>query len=527
MKRISCSLKLAGYRSQVLTTAANGDYKIKDSKTAQEQTAGDRTIDRLNGQEDWLSALFLNGTADGTFYYDKAGIEGFYMSHLDEYMNMSMLAVESWDLTLPSGEHSNATVGNLGLGSRQNQSSDDELPPGLLEQLKKNKDIGSNSFSLHIGSVALEQKASMILGGYEQNRALGNVGTFGMEYNFPRCLLIDVSLGVETGGSPFNKTGSFWQGLGGDKVGAEMTESTGGRRGTAWTVPSAGSPYIYLPKGNCEAIAEELPVSFDEDLALYLWNTDDPAYERIVNSPAYLGFTFADNEASNLTVKIPFKLLNLTLEYPLVDVDKSVQYFPCQPRDSEDGIWQLGRAFLQAAFLGVDYDAQKMYLAQAPGPDMAQSVTRDWEDGKVPRTNDADTFADTWRSSWTPLAEEKGSGSSQKDGEADPPLNSEENTSLSSGAIAGIVIGSIAGLAALVALAWFFFFHRRRRNGAKEEVFEDEDGFEVKEVEGLHEMHSPIKTHEAPGKEMSHELHSPPTYEMDGTGVERSRVDGM
>ncbi|KAH8168918.1 aspartic-type endopeptidase [Sarocladium implicatum] len=520
----------ASYRSQVITTSANGDYKLKDSKSAEMQRAGDTSVDRLNGQDDWLSASFLNGTAEGIFYFDMAGIDGFHVDYLDDHLNMSMLAVNSWELTLPSGKQLNATVGNLGVGPRSDsETAADELPLGLLEQLKKNKDIESNAFSLHIGSVAMQQRPSMILGGYEQNRALGKVGVFNTEYNFPRSLLIDVSLGVETGGSPFNKTGSMWQGLGGDAEGAEMTETTGGRRGTAWTVPSAGSPYIYLPKGNCEAIAEQLPVSFDESLALYLWNTSDPAYTRIVNSPAYLGFTFADNEASNVTIKVPFKLLNLTIEYPLIDLaDGAVSYFPCQPRDSEDGVWQLGRAFLQAAFLGMDYDAQKMYLAQAPGPDMAQSVTRDWEDGKVPRTNDADSFADTWKSSWTPLDGDDAS-SSQKDDDTNNSSNTnaeEDGESISPGAIAGIVIGCVAGLAALAALIWFFFFRRRRDTEVKQDL-EEEEGFEMKkEIEGVHEMHSPIKTHEAPGQEMPHELHSPQTYhEMDGTGVERLPED--
>jgi hypothetical protein len=480
-------------------------------------------VDDLNGQEAWFSSIFLNGSVDGAFYTDIAGFAGIHVSHLDDVLNMSMTTVDAWDLHLPNGKKRNATVGNLGFGPASLFTNDaDVLAPGLLDQLKKRGDIGTSSFGLHIGSVPLDQRASMILGGYAQNRALGDVGVFNFEGDVPRCLLVDVVLGVETGRSPLNTTGSIWKGLGGSERGAETTELMGGRLGSAAVIPNAASPYIYLPLGNCEAIAETLPVAYDEGLNLYLWQTDDPEFERIVNSPAYIGFTFADDDAANITIKVPFKLLNLTLEEPLVD--KPTQYFPCQPTDSEMGIWQLGRAFLQAAFLGVNFETDHMYLAQAPGPDMAQLVTREMgEDDKTIRTNDGDTFAETWRSTWTPIEDKEetdATSTGEKGGSSGEAT--EEEDGLATGEIAGIVVGSAAGVASLVAIAWFFWRRNRSKNNklAMQDHLNGEKGFDVPADDATYEMYAPVKTHEAPGRELAHELPSPKVmHEMDGTGI--------
>ena len=115
-------------------------------------------------------------------------------------------------------------------------------------------------------------------------------------------------------------------------------------------------------------------MTWNEGLGLYTWSVDDPQYSRITGSPAYMGFVLSDTEATNITIKVPFRLLNLTLDAPLVD--KPTPYFPCRPFNSTQGWWVLGRAFLQAAFFVLNFEKYVMYLVQAPGPDMDQSVMR-------------------------------------------------------------------------------------------------------------------------------------------------------
>ncbi|KAH6693951.1 aspartic peptidase domain-containing protein [Plectosphaerella plurivora] len=529
-----------GSISGVLTTSSGGEYNPFMSVSA------NKTGVRHDAFGPWLANLFINMTDEGPGYQE---ILRFKTStdNSDE-LNATIVAAETWDIRMPTGAKYEAPAGFLGLGPSTAEDNK-SIPPGLLDQLKAAGTITSNSFGLHMGSVALGQKGSLILGGYEQNRALGDVGVFELVNEVTRAFIVDLTLSVETGSSPFNQTGSMWKGVEGSEYGPDVTKNIGGVSGSAAILPSAVTPYIYLPPGNCEAVAEQLPVTFRQDLGLYTWNTEDPAYARIVNSPAYMGFVLADRTAQNITIKIPFKLLNLTLESPLVA--EPTPYFPCKSVDSAYGVWQLGRAFLQGAFLGFNFEKSVMYMAQAPGPDMDQGVTRTLEvDDEVILSNAADTFEKTWRSQWTVLGgDETGSGeggaetpngsappavgndgqnapgnkigeaeSANGDGETEENLGQvQEQGSLSVGAIAGVVVGVVAVLG-LVA-SGLLFWRRRRRQAAKEDVPEKE--WEAESASGVHfpglgikyEMYAPRVTHEAPGVELRHE--------MDGTGIGR------
>ena len=103
---------------------------------------------------------------------------------------------------------------------------------------------------------------------------------------------------------------------------------------------------------------------------LYTWNLGDQ-FPRIVDSPAFMAIVLADNEAKNITIKIPFQLLNLTLSPPIVGI--SIQYSPCMPSAAYSP-YMLSRAFLQAAFLRFEYEHNLSFIAQASGPNMEQSV---------------------------------------------------------------------------------------------------------------------------------------------------------
>lgn len=182
-----------------------------------------------------------------------------------------------------------------------------------------------------MGSAALGQPGSMVLGGYERSRALGPVGVFRLENGMPMVFLLDILIGTETGASPFDQSDewSVYKGLGGSETATAITKSLGGKAGSAAVVPNPSAPYIYLPLGTCEEGARHLPVTWNERTGLFVWNTGDPRYSRIVNSPPYLAFVLADRTATNVTIKVPFKLLNLTLEAPLVT--SPIPYFPCKP----------------------------------------------------------------------------------------------------------------------------------------------------------------------------------------------------
>jgi len=307
-------------------------------------------------------------------------------------VNLPVAQVAGWDFRTRRNKNYTSPVGQVGLRN-------------LVTELESTGFIGSQSFGMHIGSVAMNQPGSMVLGGYDRSRALGPVGSFNIIATTHVVFLVDVTLGVEEGISPFKAPhiDSVFQGLPQDNPTAvAMTRHYGGKQTSVLVQPDAAVPGIYLPSGTCETAAAHLPVTFDNATGYYLWNTQDPYYKRIVSSPAYMGFTLSDRDATNITIKVPFKLLNLTLEAPIVDTP--TQYFPCMSRNSSFGTWALGRAFLQAAFYGANLDRNVTFLAQAPGPNMEQSVINDIAPSTVALSfNSTGSFVESWRGYWTPL----------------------------------------------------------------------------------------------------------------------------
>lgn len=167
--------------------------------------------------------------------------------------------------------------------------------------------------------------------------------------------LLDVQIGVENGTSPFHSdslTGLL-------KLNARFY-------GVQPVIIDTVLAYLSMLPDTCAAIAQNLPVSLQPSIGLYTWNTADPQFQKIMRSPSYLAFVFQKSGAGNLTIKVPFQLLNLTLEAPIVP--QTLQYFPCQPFQANDGSghYFFGRAFLQAAFIGLNWEQMKWFLAQAP-----------------------------------------------------------------------------------------------------------------------------------------------------------------
>lgn len=206
-------------------------------------------------------------------------------------------------------------------------------------------------------------------------------------------------------------------------------------------------PGIYLPLNNCDAIAKHLPVVWRPDIEYYAWNTSDDRFRRIISSPGFLAFVLSDRLARNITVKVPFLLLNLTMEPPFTKTP--VSYFPCRPSQFNATI--LGRAFLQSAFLGLNYDTSMAYLAQASGPNVGQLVSTQFPQNATEtfQAEPSSLFANSWASRCTPLTE------------ASPSASGNSSHSLSPGAIAEIVVGCLAALVTVGAAIWMVW--RRKK----------------------------------------------------------------
>ena len=262
--------------------------------------------------------------------------------------NTTISAVDSSQIELPDGTKYSIEVGTLSLGAPGNgiQLFEDVEGQTIPGQLADENAISSDSFGLHIGSASLNQAGSLTYGGYDQSRVLGEVGAFDLgSGNEMLPSLLDIELGVENGTSPF-----------GADVVTGLLKLNESFNGVQPAVINPIVPYLFMSPQTCAAIAQNLPVTFQPEIGLYTWNTADPQYRSIVSSPSYLAFVFQNSGAGNFTIKVPFQLLNLTLEPPIVSNPQ--QYFPCRPFQTNGGSgnYFLGRAFLQAAFIGINWN---------------------------------------------------------------------------------------------------------------------------------------------------------------------------
>ncbi|KZL64171.1 aspartic-type endopeptidase [Colletotrichum incanum] len=386
--------------------------------------------------------------------------------------NVSLTLVESQMIAYPSGTWYPAFAGCLGVGAADtiNQSFttssyliNASLVPGTLWTQKKTT---SNSFSMHIGSVASRMAGSLWFGGYDQNRLIGDVLVADEGFVRSPVTLKDISIEVIQGSSPFNFTAQ-------DGLLASGNSSIG--NGLRVAVDGC-APYLTLPKSTCDNIASHLPVKYNADLGLYLWDTTSPKYSQIVSSASTLSFTFlSESNTKTSKIRVPFFHLNLTLSEPLVNLP--TPYFPCFTGGA--GTYNLGRAFLQDAFLGANWGQSKWWLGQAPGPNiqLSPSVVEIHEGDTTIKCGNND-WEESWKGAWKVLTIDEANGTAP----VDPPIQSgsfdmptpngkdeaKTPSGLSIGAKAGIAGGSAAVVLAAIGLGTFFWLRRRKRNGTQE-----------------------------------------------------------
>jgi hypothetical protein len=428
----------------------------------------------------------------------------------DQYTtpNVSTAVVDIGNQTLPSGNQVDLQLGFFSLGAEDQQqqfttgSSDVDdyaINAWIMPGYFYNKSItDSYSFSLHIGSTAFDYPGSMYFGGYDKGRAIGP-GTSWGDDNPP---LQDIVLGVETGGSPWNFD---------SREGLLLSNTSA--KGPLPVYPEPMVPALYLPKQTCDAIAKQLPVRFDSS-GYYLWDTSDDRYTAITTSAAYLGFVFPPGPGGteDVTIKVPFQLLVLNLTSEASGQSGLTPYFPCTPYDSTDGNYILGRAFLQAAFFGRNWNNKVWWLAQAPGPgssnaglglephDIADSAT------SLDFYPDDGRFASSWSQHWTPLEDD---GTAGDGGSSDSDSDDATTSSLSTGAKAGIGVGAAAvGVGLLAVIGWFFLRRNRKQRIDSDSGSNHEP--EQPNMSAAAHYGSPGQAHASPGYQYSQiSAHSP------------------
>jgi hypothetical protein len=380
--------------------------------------------------------------------------------------NASLASADSGNITYPNGKVGGVPLGWLSLGADDTMqsfaSSSGRVGEGINAslfpaQLSMDGVVPSYSYGLHIGSAAFNYGGLLVFGGYNKGRVIGSVTSFADQNSVD---LLDISIGVEFGASPFNFTSK------------EKLLSTGETKVT----PDPLSPYLSLPRETCERLANTLPVNYDKSLKYYIWNTSDPLFKKIVSSPAYLSFTFppAPGSTQNIAIKVPFALLNLTLDRPITDTLK--QYFPCMPHTGQP---VLGRAFLQAAFLGRNWGTKTSWLAQAPGPGStrdglgSQNVDIPQKATAIEGFTGSNLFNDSWAQHWSIIESQKLIPIQPNQSTPSPKESRPPSSNLSTGTKAGIGVGAAVGSLVVVVLlvfCWRRLFSKNAASGSPVEL---------------------------------------------------------
>ena len=497
--------------SSVCFAASAGLYDASDSTTA--------ISDNSPGLVwQWGSSAAINTTGQAVEMTDVM-----YMNTsegLVKVPNSTISAINQQNIFLPDGGRLQVQLGSLSLGAPGSgtQSLKTGIGQNFPSYLAMQNVTPSNSFSLHYGSASLGLAGTLVWGGYDQSRVLGDVGSFQLGPNELMVpTMLDVQIGVEHGQTPFTDNSSSFPGL------LELNSSL---NNVQPTIINPIVPYLFMSPKTCAAIAQHLPVSLNSDIGLYIWNTTDQQFQRVMSSSAYLSFVFRSSPDANITIKVPFQLLNLTLESPIVQYPQ--QYFPCRPFYSMDrtGNYYLGKAFLQAAMIGVNWQTKAFFLAQAPGPEVPspniQSIgPSDTSIGSLPIAN----FASSWSRSWTLRAEQSNGTEINNTTNAPKPATTSSSINprlLSIGAKIGIGFGAAIGFLTLLAAGIIRLLYRHRKFQRLKAQKQERVTYVTRLHElqgrdraGLHELSLGDLAHEKDASKEYHEMYSRNVYEMD------------
>jgi hypothetical protein len=215
-------------------------------------------------------------------------------------------------------------------------------------------------------------------------------------------------------------------------------------------------PYLYLPPGTVDSIAEKLSLQYDAGTDHYMIN--DQTHQKLLKLQPQLTFQFGMSfgSADNVAITLPYSSLSLQLGTSLSTAANNSRYFPIRkminPVQSV-----LGRAFLQNAYLIADYERRTFSVHQVRFSDFAPDVR------KIAPGTTGNTL-DTWEA------------------ESKDPLPSQPRR-LPVAAVAGIIFGSIA-FAILVVVILGFCWRRLRHAKAVAEIQGDDT--KIAELDSKH-----------------------------------------
>ena len=290
--------------------------------------------------------------------------------------------------------------------------------------------------------------ASLTLGGYDTLRLADNMVEFHLDQNtrIPSVNLRAISATL----SPDGPNASLPLLTTNESLPAVIDTST---------------PYLWLPRVVCDRFAKAFDLTWNETLGVYLFDPNGDRFADFQKPDSPVSFTFSLSSYDNVDnygnpLELP-GIVNITvtsaafaqlLRYPFRDAisfdQSSVPYFPLK-RANEGGPLVIGRAFMQEAYLFMNYDRGRFSLHQALFP---QSPDTNYSLATVERPPD---------SPYPAYVDRSGGG-----------------TGLSTGQTAGIVVGAFA-MGSVIGLAlWYCCRRRRAAKRRQRQIDDDKQGSE-------------------------------------------------
>lgn len=321
--------------------------------------------------------------------------------------------------------------GMLGLGFQPtNFSGYGDPQASFADTLYSNGTISSMSWSYTAGAFYRLKGVfgSLIFGGYDASKFTPNPILFSMASDNLRDIVVTVR---------------------------SITSSTSSSNTSLMSTPifayiDSAVSELYLPVAVCQQFEKAFGLTLDQKSGLYL--IDNSTHDKLKGLNPSITFTLANHKEGGQTTDIvlPYAAFDLKVTSPILQNSSSL-YFPIK-QTSDENTYVLGRTFLQEAYVTTHYNSRTFNVSQAL-----------FSDNAIPSLVALPATLPTSTSSSTP-------GSNP-----DPNSPSSSKKSLGGGAIAGIVIGALAGLALLSALI-FFLLRRRRRDKAAASKAEAEKG---------------------------------------------------
>lgn len=309
---------------------------------------------------------------------------------------------------------------------------------------------------------ANETPGSLVLGGYDSSRFKSNYLSIPMSgpHNFTLQVAVSSVLGMNT--------------LNGTRALMESMEST------TFALDSTVADF-WLPSHSCDLFVEAFGLTYDPTTGLYLVN-DTTHSQLTARNPTVtltIGATTALTSTENIV--LPYSAFDLNATVPFYN--SSTRYFPIR-RAANESQYVLGRAFLQEAYVFVDWERQNFMLAQAIHQNSTTEVVP-----VLPPGNSSDP---------------------------------ESHSSLSTGAIAGIAVaGCVALVVTGIAIILCLRKKRRQRSRKVHELDTDKKNAELESSESqlTEAMSSPI--HELHEESRKPELMDTPIIELQGDHIKQ------